>query len=435
MAATTGLVSPTTLGTTDFTNGSNAFGSDNTYATFSWTASGGLLRLGGFDFDIPASATITNIEWEVEGFYATVGAPETVHDLILSLIYGSNESYFGNNNCDRTVNLTTSDSVYTVANAPSCWYQHQITPYDLNNSDLYARVDISTNGSSNYSIDRVRLRITYSLGNEDFFLDVVSASVSGQFVNMSVGGDTGTSSATMQCDISIFEKCEKSGSAGWTSQIPVAHVKLDGSYTGDGEYLGGGYYKGHNWGEADSSWSASNILVPYNAGYSCSYPVSYVCKEGFDIVTEDDFSQNPNLIATVSSSLTSTLYTEPEPSNPLAWVVWKGKQTIVELFVPYRGNPSQEIELLADTLNERAPFAYVKSSLDWSFTDENTSTASPGFVLATSVLPGLPDVNFEMDHSFDQYFNTTKTIIEWILWATLGIYFIRLGQRMFPNDN
>ena len=427
-----GAGSPMTTGTgcgspyADFSNCTSLYDSDSSYSTYTRSSADGRVSVSGYDFFLSGNATITDVKIYLKG-YATGGAYNAI---LLNISKTGDANYFGNISGSCSANYTAvlsgSNTEYYATLPVSCWPSHTFSPADFG-TDFAVNLNTSTNGTPVYFIDSVKTEIRYTLPPNTIQVDSATASPSGQYVALNLSGSTSTHSADMQCDIGLFEKCSKEGYAGWVSATPVTHIKLDGSYTGSStiatEY---GAYTAHGWGNS-ADWSVEGVRVPYNAGYECTYPYSIYCTVDHRVIFSSSYGDNPALVATPSSGLSAVNYSEPEPSNPLAWVVWKLRQTAFELFVPHSDYVQQGKELLQENVESRAPFAYVNAalSLDWSG-NAPTATAAPTIVFPVTNTGGgvLSDVSVPFPSILVSALGTIRGAFNIMLWLLFIVYLI-----------
>ena len=404
----------------DFSNCSNSYAQDTNYSTYNRNSTDGTLNLSGFSLGSVGSP-VTGVTVRLRGHY--IGGA-SIHNVLLAVpaFGGLSAGCVAN----YTITLSGSDTTYTNTIPSSCFYSHTLVPSDFT-SGLVLAVGTSTNGSLTYYIDSVELQANYTSPTSSMNIDSSSASPSGQFVNLNLSGTTATVSSTMQCTVGLLERCKKSGYAGFLSPSTIANVLLDGSATNTTTIdLGGGYYKAHGWGGTDNSWVAENVHVPYNSGWTCDYPYSIICSDNHELSYMDDYSHNSQFVATPSAGITNTEIVEPEPTNPLAWVVWKIRQTLIDLFIPHDNVIMQETDYVKELIQTKAPIAYGNAvlALDWSTGAISTATPSIHIALAHNENSMIPDINWTPPDFFISTMNTIRGALDVVLWMSFVLYLV-----------
>ena len=140
----------------DFTNPSNAYSSDNTYATVD--AANSWQTYGGFGFDIPTDATITKITVSLEhkqtegGVFGSDSAlcyPDSDYELS----YPDSEPIAGSTESTDTIEFTSLGTL-TLAN--------------VNSSDFYVLLRLIDNGNEGevtYSLDHIQAKVYYTVAS------------------------------------------------------------------------------------------------------------------------------------------------------------------------------------------------------------------------------------------------------------------------------
>lgn len=440
-AAQTSWFSPSTVGTgNQWNNPSNAFSTDSLYADSGVNSSAVYLKLTNYGINLPFGAEITSFDFSVVASRAT-GTP-SVNQILNSILIDSNNSYFGSisaGTCttNRTITLSsTSLTEYLFSIPVTCFSNaNLITRETITSSEFGTLHTKSVNGSTEQRIDSVRIRVNYNYSVPTVLITSATSSPSGQLNYLTLEGTTSTASSAMQCDIGLFERCSKAGFAGWTSQTPVAHIKLDATNTENfTRNLGGGYFSGYNWGGTDTTWKADNVEVPYNPGYFCDYPISFYCTENRNVVVSDNFSQNQSLVATPSGQLNQTTYTEPEPTNPLQWVIWRLKQIFWEFFGFGDVFEEQYFALLKENFETRVPFAYANAvfSLDFSSSPEASTAPTVSIpLIRTEGLGGVLAMEWSAPQVFYDYMVVFKNAIKIFIYLIFVAYLFLLSRRIF----
>lgn len=312
---------------------------------------------------------------------------------------------------------------------------HKVTPAEVNSGHFQFKIFQST-GTKTTDIDY--WRVGFMWHDAEAGITSSTASVSGQIVWLNLQGDTATSSATMDCRIDILERCTRSGYAGWTSQTSVAKIKLSPSYTAPTRNLGGGVFTGYGWGNptTDSTWQADNVEVPYNAGYSCDYPMAQICydRNTNEVISYKNYSTDPQFVATPSAGLTSTTFTEPEPTNPLSWIVWKIQQIFWGIFGVHEDFNYQVYEELKSNFESKAPFAYAVALFDMDLSAPTVATAAPTITLSFvhTLAPSFPDsVAVSAPTELVTLLSYTRPVLTMLLWLLFIAYLFFVPRRLF----
>lgn len=432
---------PSSCGSSNsFANCSNSFTSDNARATF--TGSTGYLVIRDFGFTLPLNAVITSFDWEIEGYAVGSGGSPNVRTAEVRLHMEGSPSYFGSisPSClsipHGSLQWVPTDSEQTTSKnfSVSCYTSHTITPSDVNSPNFGLSIMTNTNGSPTYYIDRVRLRVNYTLSGAGFATVITrsEASPSGQFLLLDLEGETATVSSRMTCKISLFERCSRPGYAGWTSQTSVATIYLyGGSSATQTREIAPGSYQGYGWGPPQRTWQAKGVKVPYNPGYTCDYPTFYICTENNEIVAEAGFATDPRLVATPSAQA-NTLFSEPEPTNPIAWLLWKLRQTFWEFFgLRFDAMDVQYFALTRDNFNSRIPFAYVNAVFSLDFSPPPSSTASPILSMPIQSSAISSSLSFSGSQPFYDFMALVRNGLKILLWSFFVAYLFFLSRRIF----
>jgi len=389
---------------------------DEVYSTLNYPTQGTYGGWYGFTSGLP-SYPVVSVTISLTGQYIGDGEP---HQFFVNLGKTDNATFYGNINAGCTslfyITPTGTPTTYTTTIPVSCW----ATPPAISNIDGNTAliVGANTNGSVSYYIDALSVEFNTEPLDDSLSIDNIESSPSGQFALFDLSGETATVSGTMRCTVRLLERCSQEGYAGWTSDSSIATIFLDATNTAaTTSAIGGGFYYGHDWGGTDNTWLAEDIQVPYNAGYTCDYPYSVLCSDG-DVYYYSDYQSNNNLIATPSAAFTTTLYTEPEPTDPLAWIVWKIKQTLIDLF----GFKSEDIAdrraLLTNMMEQKAPFAYVEA-VQFNFDTSTASTVAGSIHIDLANTGGgiLPDIDWSPPAFFNDamgYFRQASGIFLWL---------------------
>jgi len=415
-----------------WTSCSSAFDDDNIYTQIELDYPNPASTSAEFfdfpSFYLPGNATIDGIQIEIVGYTSNSSAGRQIW-VELSKDNGATWQTNSVDNDLMWINPDTSATIHTYYTGTDNvnFNLYNWSYDDFNNGNLRIRLGANDNQLTTFYVDYINVVVRYDIPNSSLHIDSSEASASGQFVLLDLSGTTSTVSALMQCNIGLFEKCTKSGYAGYTSTTPVAHILLDGiNKPTETKDLGGGYYIGRGWGGTSSNWWADNVAVPYNPGYECSYPWSIICTDGVGEPLIDDYSTNPTMIATPSAGLTETEYTEPEPTNPLAWVVWKIKQTLIELFIPHDETILQQSQYFQSLLATKAPTAYVTAVLSLDWTTAQQATAPPTIHIELSHTEGgiIPDIHWEAPDFFISAMSTIRSALLVVLWLSFVLYIV-----------
>ncbi len=152
-------------GNGSWTNASNAYLNDNTYATVTNSSTGNTqyLYLNGFGFSVPAGATIDGIVVNLKKH-----ATGTVTDSRVTLV--ANTSSIGSNKT-LTGSWPTSDAVFTYGSSTDMWGSNTtgLTPTVVNNSNFGIRIRANI-GSSNAIgyVDYAAMTVYYHTGTTSY---------------------------------------------------------------------------------------------------------------------------------------------------------------------------------------------------------------------------------------------------------------------------
>ncbi len=144
-----GFQAPTSNGTTynEWTTGSNAYASDDTYAT---AASANLRQsYGTFGFNVAPGNTVNGITVKFEASAST-----NAGTIQAALSWDGDTSVTA---VQTTATLSTVDNVYTLGGATDTW-GHSFTPTELNNTNFRLRI-ISQTSSNTVKVDAVQVKV------------------------------------------------------------------------------------------------------------------------------------------------------------------------------------------------------------------------------------------------------------------------------------
>ncbi len=161
LAQNTGLKDPTTNAAVaggGFTNPTNAYTSDNIYAT---VVNGDSHRYGGFNFTIPAGVLIVGIDVQVEG---NRSGTTNGRSLNVSLSWNGGTNYTSTGN---TGSLTGTDVVYTVGSTTDTWGRGWVAS-ELSNANFQVRLDWANGSSGQINLDHVQARVYYTVPTSPF---------------------------------------------------------------------------------------------------------------------------------------------------------------------------------------------------------------------------------------------------------------------------
>ncbi len=153
--ADTGFKSPTSTGEdhTDWTNPSDAFSSNDVYATA--TNDGEKQDYFDFTFGVSAGATIDGIEVEIEAKDA--GGGVNACEAELSWNGGTTYTTSGKD----TGLLTTSDVVYTLGGASDTWGRSW-DDGEFSNANFRIRLNYDKNFTGGLSVDHVQIKVFFT---------------------------------------------------------------------------------------------------------------------------------------------------------------------------------------------------------------------------------------------------------------------------------
>jgi hypothetical protein len=391
----------------------------------------GVMSFSGIN--VPSNATITGITVREKGKFSS-GVGTCQKSIALSKNGGSSwQTNSPTNDLFKTgCNTSNAFTTWSTSTADNNFNSYGWLASDFG-SNFRVLVGYNVSTTNTRSIDYYDVYITYALPSNSIYIASASAEPVAGYASINFYGTTAQNSTSMLCDIALLERCSKSGYAQINSDSAIAHIKLAGDYLGNTTLdLGGGYFQGYGWGSSNN-WYADSVRVPYHEGFECDYPISITCQTDRVIDFSENYSQNNTLVATPSASLMSSTLTEPEPTNPLAWVVWKGKQIIIDLFYPHDSITSQMTQYKDELMATKAPIAYAKAVFDIDWSNETQSTASPTLhiALANNANGVIPDINWTAPDFFVTAMNTLRTALNIVLWLSFVLYIVVRARTLF----
>jgi len=344
-------------------------------------------------------------------------------------------------------NIGNSFSVYTFywSNEPDV--NEDVSDYfrehtfNHNTFNVVSKTKASAD-SNLIDVDYVSIQLFYEEGLAESYITSQTASPSAGLVFLDLSGDTGTKSADMTCDIGIFADCTQLNSAAYITETPIAHIKLDPTYLEDvtlklDQYV----FQGHGFTATSSSWLAENIEIPYTPGATCTYPTQTLCttkvytcnEEGCywtdTIIDVDDYDEG-------NTAVEQSVFTEPEPDDPVNWFLWRLKKLLVEIFVPNFSEVILQWEAVVNNIKTRVPFAYMYAigNFQWAVVERETS-----FSFQIPI--------YEADNSHDTYVDITlpsviDDIIEFlepweriVVWTLFALYLFKTAKSVLTSGH
>lgn len=433
-AASTPALGVSSCTGTNWTNCSNAFTEDGSYGSvYVDDIQDDTVSYGVTGLSIPNGSTITGITLREKGKFS--GGGGTCQKMAAfskdggstwqTNSVGNDLQVFG---CNGTLAFTTWTTNSSYANFNS--YNWSATDFGSNFRIL---IGYNVTVPQTRQADYVDVYVSYEPPQNSLQIATASASPVNGYASISFTGTTTQHSEQMLCDVALMERCSKSGYATINSSVAIAHIKLDGSYRENTTVdLGAGYYKGYGWG-IDNSWVADNVHVPYHDGYVCDYPMYLTCQTNRVIDFQEGYDTNSNLVATPSSTLMNQSISTPEPTDPLAWLAWKIRETFIELFYPHDSITTQLGQYKDELLATKAPFAYAKAvfDLDWNNTAESTASPTIHIALASNGGGILPDINWTPPAFFEDGMALLRNAFIVVLWANFVLYIVVRARTLF----
>lgn len=383
-------------------------------------------QYGFGDWGVPTNSAITGIEISTVAKSSQQATPRQL-TLALSKDGGATWQINGVNNDLLWINppTTLTSHTYDTNKYNSTAFNNygwQASDFGTSNN-FRVKIMPAVNQTTTWTVDYISVVIRYETWSNTINLDNAVASPSGQYVSYDLSGSTSTSSATMKCTLSFHESCVTETGISWNPSQAIATILLDGASSQSGTIdLGGGVYKGYNWGFNDNTWIADDVRFPYHPKHACDYPMDTLCTDGDQVII--DIKNSGQFSAPIG--LMGESYTEPEPTSPLAWVVWKAKQTLTELFIPHEDIITQQKTYLYQLISTKAPIAYVQSALalDWSSGQMSTSTPTIHIALASNANGIIPDINWTAPEFFKGTMSTLRTGLSIVLWMSFVLYIV-----------
>lgn len=407
-------------------------------------------------FGLPTGVIPTSIQIKVK-----IKRQDSFGGLSLGVNVLAGDTIYTTDSLGVTAGYLCTGSVYASQTLPADTSEHTYEFYFSNNDpthtcvtdfftnygwDPAAGLFIVANVSNGSNAQTVRIydltvRITYEPVTS-ISMDSYISSPSAQAVYATFSGTTAYAGDNVDCRINLFEKCSADGQADFGSEAPIAVFKLDPEGTNTvTEDLGGGYYLPYGYSASHSGWTAENIPLPYHPGATCHYPMQTLCTEAvvscnsetppICVYTDTIVHVNETDEGLSREVVMDQLFTEPEPSDPLQWIVWKLKKTFWEFFGWNAPEINNNFFGVRNELAQRAPFAYVYPIFDLGVSDPTTTSAAPAITLD---VPNTGDIEgYEI--TYPQPVLTMFSYIRWGLALFLGAaflyYLFAVARRIF----
>jgi hypothetical protein len=268
------------------------------------------------------------------------------------------------------------------------------------------------------------------------FINVKSASYSAQLqqTSMNFEGDIGSTSAQMHCDIAIHEKCvsNTASASAIQSVFSVAHIILDASapLTETTQYSSGSYFYGYGFSPSSSAWKVDNVILPYHALSTCSYPMLISCYDGADL------SRTPIILSSTDSGTWSNGYPPSTVADifnePMAWLFNRLKDMMEYFFIPSFSPSASTYNQLNSALSSKAPFAYFIAATQLNTTAPASNTLSFSIPVAVDNSYSIPKtINYVANSEINTLFATFKTFVTFMFWVLFTIYLLFIPRRLF----
>lgn len=450
---------PTASGSTYSNLGSpsNAYDDpDSTYALFDFTSGGQSLNHTFTDFDglptgvIPKTVTVKLVVQRVSSTgVVNVGVfgshqdstytNQTLCQSATAYACSGGAQIFSNTNLANNTSIQTIEFYFSDEDGVASDVSNYFTNYGWDPSTFVVIVQ-SAIGSTvqDLRIHDIQVKVAY-----EPVTSIVNftgeASASAQLVKLSMDGYTAYAGENVTCDLAVFQECTREGFAGISSDTPVAHIKLDPNNDLDfTNSLGGGYYDGYGYSETSSHWFADNVEVPYNPGFTCHYPIQTTCVHQELTCNEEDppictWGASTVVVSSYDEGLTrevvhSSLFDEPEPSDPLSWIVWKAKQILYDFFTFNGADTLDVVQDFRQQLDARAPFGYMSPLFDLDLSDPATGSAVPDI---TFTIPGVDTpYTFVPGSDLLSWFSLIKNACRIVIWLIFVGYLFMLPRRL-----
>jgi len=336
------------------------------------------------------------------------------------------------NNTFDTAHLST-----TVRNGVPAWRGSDINTAITNGT---FRVKLyQSGGSKTVTTDYIRVKIKYSVPYASIYVATSSASPSTGKVTMDLSGDFNLPSISNRdvCLIGFYSLCD-----GVRSKTSVARARF---VAGDGrtttENTGGTSYLGHGISTGDSTWELEDLVMPYVAGATCTYPTSWSCSDEDGVIVGEGQSlssqyanYDSQFTASPSATIATDANTQPDCGLDLvcAFQTWL-RSLFEEVFIVDSNTPIlYDYQDLLDQLYSRAPFAYIVPIFDL-----DTSSITDDQSFPTLTIPfdagnaGFGNsIVYEADSNLAFAVSLTRPAFQVLIWVTFLIYLIVANRRV-----
>jgi len=311
-----------------------------------------------------------------------------------------------------------------------------------------------------FTIDGLEYWAAYSVPVPSVSVSGSTASASAGLALLSLSGDTTYTSSVSACTINLFQRCSRSGYANDNSQTPVATILLDATdpRTTTSRVSGNTYY-GAGYSPSSSEWTATNVEVPYQAGWSCDYPTTISCEDRppcSSYVDDDGDTHNycpppisrvqsqgiaagsgnydSNLVASPSATVGTTPYLEPECSATdfICSIYSRFTKFVWDLFTPDASFNQVLVNSLQKDLAVRAPFAYVYPVFNLDLSNPGGSSGSAAISIPITVAgQAIPAFSLASNNETLGTLNTAfRSFFQVVLWLVFVLYLFGLSKRL-----
>lgn len=298
--------------------------------------------------------------------------------------------------------------------------------FDDDNFSIIGGADKSGTESNIFWWDYNAIRITYSdyigsLGTITYEDDATNSARLIHFDDF----DTGTSSATMLCEVGIYPICSNDYQTIENS-FPATYIEVyDQEPNPTTTIYDNGRYRGYDWYYNDSTFDGT-VEVPLEYGYTCTYKYELKCYE----------DENTVLQEVIYHDVENTITEEEECGTGIdsipCHIIKRLQDALVYLFVPNSRDLASTVASFQNTLNYNAPFAYFNhiKNLEWNLQEhDDYLNLSIPVSSGNNGIPPTIEAEIDENHTAFAWVHMIRGALGTIVSLLVFAYFVLLVKR------
>jgi hypothetical protein len=348
-------------------------------------------------------------------------------------------------------NTTTPYPTYQVMldeTTTSNWYN--ITTAGEDNQYAYGiQLDMGTTAENEqyHRVDNISMLDLSADPIPSFSLTQESINVEEGTMTLGGSGDFMYTGEDYWVNMDIYLQCERIDDEDLFLDNTVAYIQW---FTDDDDYddvtrkKANNFYIGAGYDDEDSTYSFNDVVVPFKYGMNCTYPAHINIWNGPDIVYSSTYGYDPNeavptfeIVPSISTSNSAPALTT-EQTGFMAWL-WNGLDKFVSRWLGFGGLKlrfQQNMFILNNTLDAKAPFGYIRTALDLDTVQVQIADSVPSFIFEFGDIDylSIDDVEVSIPDYVQTVFTALRTVLSIIIWFMFFAYIVRLARGIFDKE-